>query len=100
MGPEPYNLVFSDGLHDPNALINEYCNLKNNKLLNYQNMIYCFDDLEDNFQDSESKMWNSAIKIYNDILKYNKNTSIHMYTVNGWMGEHEHLHNFGVILAE
>lgn len=92
---QPYNLIFSDGYHDPVAIIDEYNNLKNNKLIDYSNFIYCFDDLESN---KDGKMWQSVIQIYEDLIQTaNKPLFLKHHVVNGWLGNNEYKHNFGVI---
>jgi hypothetical protein len=91
-----YNFIFSDALHEPNALITEYKNIQNNNLLDETGFIYCFDDLEN---DKNQPMWQAVYTIYNDMkLKYGLlNISIDHFYVNGWIGQYEHIHNFGVI---
>jgi hypothetical protein len=93
-----YNIIFSDALHHPDALLTEYNNIKQNKLLDKEGFIYCFDDLED---DKTYPMWLTVIEIYNDVKKTFPLLKITLehFVVNGWIGQHEHKHNFGVIKA-
>lgn len=90
-----YNIIFSDALHEPFALLNEYYQLKINNLIDYENFIYCFDDLE---SEQTGGMWQAANSISND-LKCITNNQIYIkhYKVNGWLGNNEYIHNFGVI---
>jgi len=46
-------------------------------------------------------MWNAVNKIYIDIVNNNPllNVKIEHFIVNGWIGQYEHAHNFGVIKA-
>ena len=90
-----YNLIFSDALHEPNALITEYKNLKDNLLLDEKEFIYCFDDLEDN--EKYGPMWKAVHYIFSDIKTKYKNSTLEHHVVNGWIGDHEHKHHFGVI---
>lgn len=93
-----YNLIFSDALHEPNALVTEYTNLRDNLLFDEARFIYCFDDLEDN--EAHGQMWNAVKFIHSDILKTYPNTTLDHHVINGWIGEHEHKHHFGVIYAK
>ena len=90
-----YNIIFSDGHHEPSALMNEYENLKNNNLIDYDKFIYCFDDLEG---DKNGGMWQVVLKIVEDLkIITNKEIFLKHYVVNGWLGNHEYKHNFGLI---
>ena len=92
---KPYNLILSDGYHDPVAILDEYNNLKSNNLIDFTNFIYCFDDLESN---KDGKMWQSVIQIYEDLMiTANKSLFLKHHVVNGWLGNNEYKHNFGVI---
>jgi len=93
-----YNFVFSDALHDPVALTHEYENLKKYNLLDEEGFIYCFDDLEN---ETNQPMWNSVNAIYDNIKKSYPllNVTLEHFVVNGWIGQYEHPHNFGVIKA-
>lgn len=94
----PYNFIFSDALHDPNALLFEYNSLKLNNLIDTNGFIYCFDDLE---TEQSGEMWGAVHKILNDIKETYPllNVTLEHLVVNGWIGEHEYKHNFGVIKA-
>jgi hypothetical protein len=91
-----FNLIFSDALHDPSALISEYHSIKNNNLLDIDGFIYCFDDLEN---EKNGPMWNAVNTIFMDIkIQYPLlNVTLEHFVVNGWIGQYEHKHNFGVI---
>ena len=90
-----YNIIFSDAFHEPQALMNEYLQLKNNNLIDFNNFVYCFDDLESNIT---GKMWEIVYFIYNDLITItNQTLFIKHFVVNGWLGNHEGSHNFGVI---
>lgn len=90
-----YNIIFSDAMHIPNALLEEYSFLKDNNLIDYKKFIYCFDDLEN---DKNGGMWQSVLKIFEDLKKTtNQELYINHYLVNGWLGNNEYPHNFGVI---
>ena len=90
----PYNIIFSDALHEPDALLEEYYNLKNNNLIDYTGFVYCFDDLE---HDHNGRMWSAVHTIFEDIRNQHSDVKLQHLHVNGWLGEHEGKHNFGVI---
>lgn len=91
-----YNFIFSDALHEPSALLYEYNMLKQHNLFDELGFIYCFDDLEPL---QTQPMWLAVKHIVNDITNnFNNHTVIleHL-VVNGWIGQYEFAHNFGVI---
>jgi len=91
-----YNIIFSDAYHEPHALIDEYLNLKNNNLIDFNKFFYCFDDLDSDM--NNGKMWESVKYIFNDLkLLTGQTLFIKHFTVNGWLGNNEEKHNFGVI---
>lgn len=92
-----YNLIFSDALHEPHALIQEYTQLKEHNLLDKNGFVYCFDDLD--ADEEYGKMWKAVKFIYNDICKFYRNLTVtlHHSIVNGWLGQHEGSHHFGII---
>jgi hypothetical protein len=84
-----FNMVFSDALHTPKAILFEF------------EMLVKFDLLADNFviiwDDLVGKMKNSFFKI---IRKYDRKYEIkevYLLNINGWIGEHESAHSVGVI---
>lgn len=91
-----YNFIFSDAFHEPNALLTEYNRLKDNNLIDFNKFIYCFDDLGD--APDNCLMWQAVISIYNDLKNITGQTlQLKHHSVNGWIGNNEHKHNFGVI---
>lgn len=91
----PYNVIFSDALHEPSALIEEYYNLKNNSMIDPEGFIYCFDDLEED--EDHGKMWAAVKQIHIDMSHHFVGVQLKHFTVNGWLGEHESKHHFGVL---
>ena len=93
-----YNIIFSDALHEPDALICEYQQLKTNSLFDNKGFIYCFDDLE---RERYGRMWRAVIHIFDDlkIVFPNLHVTLEHKVVNGWIGQHEFPHNFGIIRA-
>ena len=91
-----YNIIFSDALHEPDALICEYEQLKRNNLFDDKGFIYCFDDLE---REHHGRMWRAVIRIFDDLIISfpNLNVTLEHKVVNGWIGQHEFPHNFGII---
>jgi len=91
-----YNFIFSDALHDPSALIYEYNMLKQHNLLDENGFMYCFDDLE---SIQTQPMWKAVHYIANDIITKFSNCTVTIdhLVINGWIGQHESPHNFGII---
>ena len=84
-----YNIVFSDALHTPKAILFEFEMLYKYRLLD-EKFIIVWDDLV-------GKMRNSFFSI---IRKYNKVyqiKDIYLLEVNGWVGQHEGAHSVGII---
>jgi len=87
-----FNLVFSDALHDPAALLHEYEQLKTH--LDPGGFMYCFDDLEN---ETDGPMWTAVRCIFDDLKKTYPNITLEHRVVNGWLGQHQEPHNFGII---
>ena len=86
---EKYNLVFSDALHTPQAILFEFEMLVKYELLD-EKFVIVWDDLV-------GKMRNAFYKI---IKKYDKKyqiMDIYLLTINGWIGENEAPHSVGII---
>jgi hypothetical protein len=84
-----FNLVFSDALHTPKAILFEFEMLVKYRLLD-EKFVIVWDDLV-------GKMRNSFFKI---IRKYNEVygiKDIYLLDVNGWVGQHEGTHSVGII---
>ncbi len=94
MGTMPFHVVFSDALHDPNALLHEFRMLHSQGLLDPTNLVYCFDDLE---PATDRPMWTAARTIFGELKDQNTFLNMTHYRVNAWLGQHEGPHNFGAI---
>jgi hypothetical protein len=84
-----FNLIFSDALHSPEAILFEFEMLVRYNLLD-EKFIIVWDDLV-------GKMKNSFYRI---IRKYNKVyriKEIYLLEINGWVGEFEKAHSVGII---
>lgn len=86
---EKFNLVFSDALHTPKAILFEF------------EMLVKYDLLDDRFvmvwDDLVGKMKNSFFRI---LKKYDKKYQVKescLVNMNGWVGEHEAPHTNGII---
>lgn len=86
---QKFNLVFSDALHTPAAILFEF------------EMLVKYDLLDDKFvifwDDLVGKMENSFYRI---IRKYDRKyqlKDIYLLNINGWVGEHEAPHTVGII---
>ncbi|MBS1663151.1 MAG: hypothetical protein JST68_19065 [Bacteroidetes bacterium] len=85
-----FNLVFSDALHTPQAILFEFEMLVKYRLLDEERFIIVWDDLV-------GKMQNSFFKI---IRKYNAVYGIkdvYLLEINGWVGQNEGPHSVGII---
>jgi hypothetical protein len=87
-----FNIVFSDAMHSPDALLYEYQHVK--KHLDPNGFVYCFDDLEN---DTNGPMWMMVKDILTDIQQTYSTATLEHHVVNGWLGQHQEAHNFGVI---
>ena len=84
-----FNIVFSDALHTPQAILFEFKMLVKYDLLDDQFVIF-WDDLV-------GKMKNSFFKIIRKYDKLYKIQDIYLLNINGWVGENEPPHTVGVI---
>lgn len=93
---QKYNIIFSDAMHEPDALLTEYSKIKENNLIDEDKFIYCFDDLE---HSKSGKMWQAVMSIYTDLKARFSDREIVLkhYRVNGWLGNNEYAHDFGII---
>jgi len=86
---QKFNLVFSDALHTPKAILFEFEMLVKYNLLDTR-FVMVWDDLV-------GKMQNSFYRI---LRKYDKQYQVKescLVNINGWVGEHEAPHTIGVI---
>ena len=86
---QKFNMVFSDALHTPKAILFEFEMLVKYDLLDSQFIIF-WDDLV-------GKMKNSFYRI---IRKYDRQyqvKDIYLLSINGWIGQNEGPHTVGVI---
>ena len=83
-----FNFIFSDALHEPDAVFQEYENLIKNNL--DDEFILYFDDLDFEGLDTTVQISIMSGKEY-------KNLYFTTFYVNGWIGQHEKLHKNGII---
>jgi hypothetical protein len=84
-----YNIVFSDALHTPQAILFEFEMLVANNLLD-ERFVIVWDDLVGKMQKSFHKI----------IQKYHETFGIqdvYLLNVNGWVGQYEEPHSVGII---
>tara|TARA_B100001250_G_scaffold298089_1_gene259571 strand:- start:1194 stop:2078 length:885 start_codon:yes stop_codon:yes gene_type:complete len=84
-----FNFIFSDALHEHDAVISEYKNIIKGNL--DEEFILYFDDLD--FPGLE----NTINLIYSDIKKEYKDVFCTTFYINGWVGQHEKLHKNALI---
>jgi hypothetical protein len=90
MEGKKFNMVFSDALHTPEAILFEFEMLVKYRLLDEQRFVIVWDDLV-------GKMQKSFFRI---IRKYNEAygiKDIYLLEINGWVGENEGPHSVGII---
>jgi hypothetical protein len=86
---EKFNMIFSDALHTPQAILFEFEMLVKYDLLDDQ-FIIVWDDLV-------GKMKNSFFKIIRKYDRVYQIKDIYFMQVNGWVGQHEAPHTVGMI---
>ena len=84
-----FNFIFSDALHEPDAVFAEFNNLIKDEL--DENFILYYDDLD---FDGLSEM---TYKIFKELNKEHENLYFCTFYINGWIGQHEKLHKNGII---
>ncbi len=84
-----YNLIFSDALHTPEAILFEFEMLAKFELLD-EKFIIVWDDLV-------GKMKNSFYRIIRKYHQAYRLKEIYLLEINGWVGEHEKAHSVGII---
>ena len=89
----PFDVIFSDAEHEPSALRAEYAFIVQHGLLNPDGFAYCFDDLD------TRDLLDAAEAIAMDLGRRFPDMDIDAVLTNtpGWMGQHEYVHNFGII---
>lgn len=89
---QKFNIIFSDALHDPKALLWEYEMIKKYNLLD-DNYIYMWDDLNNGLEKSFKT-------IAQDLQKKRKLTSdkVYLIKINGWLGQNYPMkHDVGIV---
>lgn len=89
---QKFNIIFSDALHDPKALLWEYEMIKKYSLLN-DNFIYLWDDLNNGLEKSFKT-------IAEDLKKEHKlsHDKISLIKINGWLGQNYPIkHDIGIV---
>lgn len=86
-----FNIIFSDALHDPKALLWEYKMIKKYTLL-ADSFIFIWDDLNNGLEESFFIIAREMRKAY----KFPKHNIV-LGKVNGWCGIHEGPHDVGIV---
>ena len=89
---DKYNIIFSDAFHTPEALLYEYEMIKKYGLIDDEEFILIWDDLNGEMETSFNKIWFDLRKKYN--LKENNKYRIGL---NGWLGQNEFVHEIGIV---
>jgi hypothetical protein len=91
---QQFNLIFSDALHDPAALLFEFEMIKKYKLLNEKEFVMIWDDLG-------GQMTTSFMRIWADLSRQRNldNTNKAITLCRGWLGINEHKHTIGIIAS-
>lgn len=90
----PFNLIFSDALHTTEALIWEYEMLVKYDLLNENDLIICWDDLEGEMLDAFHHITSSLVK-----KRRKRGGHRFLMSIKGWMGENERDHCVGFFIG-
>ena len=92
VGWKKYNVVFSDALHRPDAIIKEYHNgIK--KYLDDDEFILYYDDLEGGMKDAFFKIATDLCQSRN--LSLGEHVAV--FKIGGWLGKNEYQHTNGII---
>lgn len=86
-----FNVIFSDALHDPKALLFEYEMIKKYNLLD-DDFLFFWDDLNHGLEKSFYSV-SKDLKNKYELTKEN----IFLVKVNGWLGQHEISHDVGLV---
>lgn len=85
-----FDIVFSDALHEPDAVRSEFeLIIKNN--LKKEFLIY-YDDLD--FPGLENELYSIKSQLENSI---NREVNFYTFKIYGWIGQNEKLHKNGII---
>jgi hypothetical protein len=87
-----FNIIFSDALHDPAALLFEYKMIEKYQLLSKDFLIF-WDDLNNGLEESFYKICKKLKE------KYHLNEkNVHLFKINGWLGKNYPIkHDVGII---
>jgi hypothetical protein len=86
-----FNIIFSDALHTPEALLWEYQMLDKYQLLG-EKFVIIWDDLNNGLENSFQQIAKNLINI-----KKVDSKGVFLLKVNGWLGENEIPHDIGLI---
>ncbi len=87
-----YNVIFSDALHDPKALVWEYAMIEKYALLDNDFLMF-WDDLNNGLEQSFYKIAKSLKQKFNL-----KNQNIRLIKINGWLGQNYPIkHDVGIV---
>lgn len=96
LGRDPFNLVFSDAIHQTTALLHEFAMLESLSLLDDRGFCMFWDDLDIDPAGPVSAAYNEITKRLQ--RRYGTpHLAIDQQRVNGWLGQHEHSHLIGII---
>jgi len=88
-----FNIIFSDALHEAAALLYEYEKLTQYNLIDGDEFIYVWDDLQN--KDMEA----AALQIARDLALNHPGVHGRLLSLNGWLGEHETRHKVGIVAS-
>lgn len=91
-----FNLIFSDAVHRPDAVLHEFEMMSTLGLIDEEEFFMIWDDLDDR---SDGPLTGAFREIAAEMQRrYGLSDSqIYVTQANGWLGQHEHRHNIGVI---
>ena len=91
-----YNLIFSDAVHQTDAVLHEYRMIRRLDLIDAGRFLMLWDDLD---ADPDGPMTSAFRTIAEDLEDHLGLDPEQVFTigVNGWLGQHEHRHLVGVV---
>lgn len=94
LGGEKFDIVFSDGLHSPEALRYELDMLIKLKLFNEKHFILWYDDLGGSMS---TAFFSNFLRLKQQLFPHLTANNIALVEVSGWLGENEFKHMNGFI---
>jgi len=89
-----FDMIFSDGLHSPDAIMYEMNMLIKLKLFNEEHFVLWYDDMGG---DMTKGFFNNFVRLRETLFPHLNENNIALVSVNGWLGSQEFKHTNGII---